>query len=440
MKDKVTVVREHILDLLESGTLQEGDKLPGARELCDEVDASFVMTQNALASLVRDGILDSVSRRGTFVRQGWADRALGSNFVIYRNPAPWLGGLTEILSRRLPKLRISRHFSKSFFELRTTTTVQENRYDYMDLSGLLKKVYPDDSIFFTTPFRSFYTANGALIGIPFIFSPRVMFYNPRLLTQAGCPLPVANWVWDDFIGSIKTLKRTLPGNNIFNWDMMSFNWMNFVFRAGGTLIDPGADDPVKIDDPRTRHGLKLHTELRELLGRDDARPTGDFAKGELAFLLGPRELLCDFKHADFADWRTVPLPLIPGGTELTTQATDLICVRKDCTDMDVAHEFIKVMLSEETQDFIGSERFGIPIRKSSALKSINFDDPCDALFMSEMSKMSAEYNLDSPELSMTVIDGIRQIWRRNADVEECTRELADAVRTFLKIKKSQNSQ
>lgn len=430
--DKVGMTRDYILDMLERGGLDVGDKLPGARELCGEVDASFVMVQTALSSLMRDGILESVARRGTFVREGWRERVLSDSMVVYKTNWPWLPGLRGILAEELPELRLRTQFHRGVFELRTTIAAQRDRTEYLDLSKIFKELYPGGEEFFSKPFEPFYGADGSLHGIPFIFSPRVMFYNPRLLRQAGCELPRSGWSWDDFLASVRILKKSLPGREIFNWDHNTYNWMSVIFRAGGCLIDPSSPDVVKLDDVRTREGLLLYTELgRELGVTGDFRRMEQFSDGNLAFMLAPREELNRLKAARFNDWGTVSLPLIPGGTERTTQATDLLCVRRDCGDMRMAREFIRVMLSERVQDYIGGQGYGIPVRKSSAMKSIDFEDERDSLFMTEMSKMSAEYNLSSPQLAEMIECGIRSIWTDNGDIGKVCSRLAEAVRTFI---------
>lgn len=121
-----------------------------------------------------------------------------------------------------------------------------------------------------------------------------------------------------------------------------------------------------------------------------------FVSGETAFLLSERESLCYLKHRNFNDWGVVPLPRMPGGKNVMAQATDLLCVRKECVDPERIRAFLAFMLSEEVQDYIATEKYGIPIRKSSAQKSIDLTDRRDLLFLSEMNSMSAEYNLDSP--------------------------------------------
>ena len=117
------------------------------------------------------------------------------------------------------------------------------------------------------------------------------------------------------------------------------------------------------------------------------------------------------------------------------QSTDLLCIRKECVDPELAAEFLHFMLSEEVQDYIAAEKYGIPVRKSSAQKSIDVSDPRDILFLTEMESMSAEYNLDSPELTRLIQGGIRRIINNGTlPLKQSLEELAQAVRVFLLIK------
>ena len=444
MEDKITTTRNYILDLLESGKLKGGDKLPGARAIAVSIKVSFVKVQQALDKLVQDGILETIPRQGTFVQRNWEDRILQTNFTLFNKELPWVSGFEELLAERVPQLRLCSKFPQSVFELRTTLHVQNNRNDYLDLQPVFDRIYPDKSMFFSHPFKNFYV-DRKLAGIPFIFSPRVMFYNPELLKKYGCQEPHQGWTWEEFIQSVRKMRaKNVPGSEIFNWCPAIFQWINIVFRAGGCLISSSPSDPVAIDHAKTLYGLQLYTELlRELNVSYSDAVYSDFSKqfaaGKLAFMLSERESLAVFRHSDFDCWKTVPLPLIKGGADITAQATDLICVRKSCTDLALVEEFVRFMLSEEAQDFIGMEKYGIPIRKSSAFKSIDAESPRDMLFLSETNKISAQYNISSPEMSSMIEEGIKRIWRHNLDLVQAAGALAQAIRLFLHIKQGSNN-
>ena len=440
MENKVSQVLDYITGQLESGKLKGGDKLPGARDIAQELKISFAKVQQSLDLLVKNGILESFPRKGTFVQQKWNERILQTNISLFtgENRLPWLSGFKEMLAKELPELRISTVFPKSTFEIRTTWSVQSEHGDYMDLGEIFNECYPDKSEFFTHPFKTFYI-DGKLSGLPIIISPRDIFYNTEILKKANCKQQSHNWTWNDFISCVKKIKHALPGTNIINWYPVPHVFMNFIFRAGGALLSYDKDDPVMIDHPRTRYGIKLFRELRDAIGfkiPDDYRRMNaeSFIKGEMAFMVSAREELPLIEKAGFKNWGTAPLPHIEGGLDITAQATDLLCVRKSCTDINTVTKMVKLMLSEELQNHIGKLKYGIPIRKSSALKSIDIEAPRDFLFITEAPKITAEYNIDSPDLAMMIKDGIGQILESDIDIDSSTKRLADAVRTFLSIK------
>lgn len=429
-------VRNYILQQLEDSKLKGGDKLLAARSIAREVGVSFLKVQQAVDALANDGVLKIAPRRGAFVRKNWKERILQTNLCLYNAELPWVEALRRVLDERLPGLRLASAFTGGVFELTTTLKAQMNSGEYMDLTDIFNRLYPDQSDFYERPFETL-KVGGELRGIPFVFSPRVVFHNPKLFAKAGCVEPRPGWTWEDLMTCVRKLKKILPRDNVFEWNLKSYYWLNFLLRAGGCLLDPTSENPVRIDHPKTRRGIQLLADLRDELGVEHENPDfhREFLAGDAAFLVAPRQFMTFIEESGFRDWSVAPLPLIDGGKDLNVQATDLLCVRKSCADDEMAEAFVETMLSEEVQDLVAKARYGIPIRKSSASKSIDLDDPRDTLFMAEASKMTAEYNLDSPDISMLIQDGIKQIWQEREDVEKASSELANAVRTFLKIRR-----
>ncbi|HAI13618.1 MAG TPA: hypothetical protein DCM28_18070 [Phycisphaerales bacterium] len=433
--NKTAQVRHHILDQLEAGTLKAGDRLPGARELAIQLDISFLKVQQAIEGLCRDGVLEVVNRRGTYVQKTWANCVLPENISIFRmqNEFPWLAGIRQLIDEHLPGVRFTNAFPVGAMELKTTYHVQSHWEQYQDLTDILAECYPDMDDFFEQPFEAG-RIGGKLVGIPFIFSPRVVFYNPSLFKKANCPLPTDNWTWDDFLTTINKLKQTLPIEQIINWHYEPFLWMNYVMRAGGRLIRCGVPDPVQIDSPMTRQGLGYYGELGKALHfqeRHDTKTT--FKQGKSAMYICERQYVHQMMHIGFDDWQTVNLPMFPGGEDITTQATDLLCIHKANTNPQAAREYIKLMLSPQIQDFIGKQNHGIPIRKSSAFKSLDLASPRDAIFARGISRISAEYNLQYPHLTQTLVAGIQQMLRENRGIEKTTAELASLARHYMSI-------
>lgn len=442
MKDKVSQVCDYILDRIESGEYKTGEAIPAARRLAQDVGASFAMVQHAVNTLSNAGILRSISRQGSVVREDWKERLMPNHLSIFKPESEllWISGFRKLLAENLPDLRLCRTFRNGMFELRTTLHVQQHKNEYLDLAPYFKELFPDSSLFFEFPFKCFKNPDGAMFAIPFIFSPRVMFYHRALLKKANCPAPDPDWRWEDFTESLKILKKAMPAELILNYISDPYFWMNFVFRCGGALLEPNSENPVRIDSPETCAGIRAVRELYGILEKKELRINylDSFISGKTAFLLSERETLCRLKHSSFDDWGVVPLPSMPGGKKTMAQATDLICIRRECVDTEMIFRFLSFMLSEEVQDYIAEEKYGIPILKSSARKTIDLTDKRDLLFLTEMNNMSAEYNLDSPELMILVQNGISQIIKDcGRPLEKSLEKLANAVRIFLEIKTMQ---
>jgi ABC-type glycerol-3-phosphate transport system substrate-binding protein len=437
--DKTEEAREMILDLLETGSFKGGDKLPGAREIAAKAGISLLTAQAAVKTLERDGLIELRARSGCYLREEWRDVPVDSRVFHFSRNLPWMPRFEKLLASEFPDLKISSSFGRCVFEFRTTTELLSRAHDYMDLARLFKEACPDPSLFFEAPFRSF-RQNGRLVGVPFIFSPRVLIYNTEIFKRRGCEEPRPGWTWDDFIGTVRALRAAgQPREEIYTFSTHPTEWMNFVFASGGALFDPSGKDPVRIDSPQTRRGLSLFKELQRELGvaRDWSfieQHGARLMEGRMAMTILPRELRSWFKAASFENWGAVPLPSIDG-RGANTQATDLLCVRRECRDFDKAVALIRFALSKKVQDFIADERYGIPIRKSSAARSLEKGSSRDQVFFDEAARTSAEYHLDSPELSNMIADGIGAIWRQDADIDATTAELASAIRTYLKVKK-----
>ncbi|MDF3131200.1 extracellular solute-binding protein [Kiritimatiellaeota bacterium B1221] len=435
---KVFIVRSHVLNLLETGALTEGQQIPPARELAVELDISFVKVQQGIDALCRDGILEAHPRQGVFVLHGWRNRILQDNLSVFDSlhRLPWLPGLLEHLHAEIPDLRVTKQFSRSVLEMKTTHHVLTRHDEYMDLSSILHECYPDQSDFFTKTFEPF-RINGRLVGIPFSFSPRVIYCNPKLLKAAGCTVPVHGWTGEEMLKTLEQLQKVLPAEQVINWHSFPYLWMSFVFRAGGQLFNPDLPDPVCIDSKETMSGLRYFQEIGKRVG-DRSKYDGDiyvkkFLKGEAALFLADRLFTNQILSSNFTDWIAIPLPTLPGGKDVTAQATDLICVRSSCSSFSLVHQFVRLILSQEVQDYLAKEKAGIPVRRSSAIRGFELDDHRESIMLSEISKICSEFHISSPYPGELVQKGIQRILREDLDLESGCKELAAFARTALGI-------
>lgn len=430
--DKITLIREYILDKIESGEYQPGGRIPAARELCQETGASFVMVMNAVSSLERDGVLYCEPRQGTYVRPNYRERVVGNHLVLFSQALPWLGEFRPKLQQKLPAIRLCKTFENGMFELRNTSYLQMHRNEYLDLSEIWRKVAADKDLFFSRPFKGFYDSAGGLFGIPFIFSPRAVYYKKSALQKAGLAEPQSNWSIDDFFRYLEVIAAKCPGEPLINYADGIFFWLSFVFRSGGRFFD--SDNKLCFNTPEVLRALSAVRRIRQIANAVPFDPARRRNLNEnIVFNIDARQIKCYFKHCNFDDFGVVSMPHFTGGSAVMAQATDLLCVRKECADPALAAEWIAFMLSEEIQDFIGSEEYGIPIRKSSAMKSINGEDPRDTIFLNEMNYMSTAFDFDTVAVGQTVQQGIGQIIRSDKDMATQLQRLYTAIETFLDI-------
>lgn len=437
-------VRHYVLARIERGEWREGEPLPGARDLAAATGVSFLKVQQALETLVLDGVLATRARIGTFVRPGWAQRALRDHLSVFnRRPLlPWIEGVEAALARELPDLRITDAFPRAVFEIKTLLHAQLHHDHYLDLgeiaAGALADAGPVNEAALA-PCRM----GARLIGVPVIASPRVTVFNPEVLRRHGCPLPAPGWNWDDFMDLVRRLAAVMDPSLVLDWINQPFAWLNLVRRAGGRLFTSDPADPVAVDHPRTVLGLRLFRELGEVLGRpglDYGAFTDAFAAGEAALSLAPRQFTALLRRRGCTSWDCAPLPAIPGGSDTSGQAADLVCVRDTCTDPEAAQRFLAAMLSPAVQNHFGALGYGVPLRRASAMHSFDPGDARDRLWFDQLGRMSAEPAQESADLARLVVQGVTRLLDVSRDLERDAAELARAARLHHAIRRHRPEQ
>ena len=433
MSDKLQSAREYILRKIEDGTLPGGAKLPAAREYAGECGVSLAIMQMAFTSLTGDGILHSVPRRGTYVREDWRDRILPGSFQTFRSA--WKEVLGDLLARDLPEVRVCDRFKNGMYEIVNTWTAQFRQEEYLDLADFLEEVYPDRGDFFLSQFHSACSRGGRLYGIPLIFSPWVIACNVDMIRAAGAEVPQPGWLWEDLLSLVRQLRKVYSADQTLSLWPLSSLWVNFLFRSGGAIIvRENGEYEVRLDDPRTLNGFRRIFELQRLLGKEQDVLTYNQAKqrfleGASALFGATRE---DMNFQSPMNWTCVPLPIVPGGSDRQRQAADLFCVRRQVNNFDEVKAMIRLLLSSEVQERLGRIRYGIPIRRSAAIRSIDEEDPRDSVFFSEMARIAPDCTLAWPELYRMVFRCADRMWEEQLDPAEVLPELAAAMRVFIR--------
>ena len=437
MRDKSIKIRNYILDLIESGTLNAGERLPGARKIAQKLNSSFTHVQGIVESLVQCGILKAVPRSGTYIAEDWMERLLPCNFVSYSGNR--IGILNEIIDKlcMVHGFRPCVHFRRGIAEIRVSHYLLSHHDEYMDLGEIFRDCFGDGDAFYKHVLNDFYV-NGKLCGIPLVFSPRLILCNPEVFRRCSCPLPRKDWTWEEFLETIRCLNQSMNPEFVFNWVNAIQNFNTFFTRAGGTLFSSMPNARPEFASEAGIRGYQYYVQLRDLTTFrwiSEQEYFQRFSNDEAAMVFGPRQIMYDLKHYNPSlKVYAVKLPVFPQGSDINIQGADLLCIRKDYTDIDQIRSLVKYALSEELQDMVAAADYGIPFRRSSAAKTLDPDSPCDSVFIEEIPKISAAYRIYSPEIYRMIILGSAHICSLPYDqlVPEI-RKFATAVDVMLKL-------
>ncbi len=428
--DKNLEIRNRLLNRIESGEWPTGSKLPGARLLAKEVGCCFTHLQSVIESLVQQGILLSIPRSGTYVRENWEKRLIQKSFRPYGDGRIFpLGDLDPMLSA-IPALWVTAQSERAVFELQVSHYLLGHHSEYMDLTSIFNRHYKDQSAFFT-PLLEAFRINGKLLGIPLLFSPRIMVCNRKLFQESGVPLPRRGWSWEEFIDCIRKLRQKLPGEQTFYFDPSLFIFFSVAARFGGKILDPNAEKTVSLDSPEMLRALDHFLELRDLL-----HPfTGSLKHYETAMWMTTRQELHRTIPAEIRQELVgVELPLPENGFDVNVPGVELLCIRSECSDMELAEQLIATMLSTDFQNYLGEHKRGIPFRNSSAELSLSPTESTDILFRQEMNKPIALYSSVSADVYNIVSRSIQRTNRyTRPEAEKMMRDLAATIRFLLQI-------
>ncbi len=436
MNDKNIQIRNCILELIESDQVKAGERLPGARKIAEKLHMSFTHVQAVVESLVQCGILNAVSRSGTYVSEDWPERLLPYNFFCYAGDR--IKALTDIVNPVCTAngLRLCRQFEQGVAEIRVSHYLLSHHNEYLDLSEIFRECFGDGKDFYMQVLKDFYI-NGRLSGLPIVFSPRVILYNVDVFKRCKCPIPRKDWTWDEFLDTIRYLKKYLPADSIFNWESQIQSFTTFFVRAGGTLFDSANGFRPSFDDAVGLKAFEHYIELRDML---DLSCQSDsycekFSNNEAAMLFGVRQIMCQLNKFN-PNYRAcaVKLPLFPDGRDINIHGADLLCFRKSCTNMDLVRKLVKSIFSEKIQDMVAGSHYGIPFRKTSAAKGLDPKSCYDSVFMEEIPKISAAYNIFTPEIYRMIRIGFARICSMpKGEIAGEVRDLAKAINMVMTL-------
>lgn len=207
---------------------------------------------------------------------------------------------------------------------------------------------------------------GKMYGYPFIVgNPRVLFYNPKMLKDAGVEPPET---WDDFLEAcIATTKDTDGDGELDQWGFagafaenfygLSVNVFNlWLWQNGGELFNEDGtkctfNSPEGIEAAQFMYDLlHKHKVMPEnTTGLDQNQVMEMFTHDQLAFNIAPSTDVARIKSSN-PDFEWDYVPSLSKQTVGTFIAADQLAVMESCENKDVAVDLIRHILRGDNME------------------------------------------------------------------------------------------
>jgi len=201
---------------------------------------------------------------------------------------------------------------------------------------------------------------GRTYGLPWIAQPVVLYYNPKLFSDAGVQPPTENWTWDDFKAAAAKLTRDTNGDGQVDVYGTAFNdWppiQMFVWQAGGDLLSEDRKQTT-LTTTETLQGINFYADI--IYNPTYAAPQNviqeqgfsELAKnGKVAMFFGGAADDLDYAHTKDAKFAEMKVSLVPKGPQnrATFAWTAATVINKATANPDAAYEAL-VDLTEGIQ-------------------------------------------------------------------------------------------
>ncbi|XVS64863.1 extracellular solute-binding protein [Actinosynnema sp. CA-299493] len=235
-----------------------------------------------------------------------------------------------------------------------------------DLAGT--ELASDTSDFLDTPLGST-KYDGKTYGVPQVTDSLALFYNKKLLADAGVEPPKT---WDE----VKTAAAKLGGEKTIFINNDAYYALPFIYGEGGDLVDADAKKIV-VNSAANVKALETAKGLLDAKAASTALDPSNsynnmqaaFTSGEVAMVVnGPWSVADYLKGAAFTDAANLGIAPVPGATAGKGSAPvgghDYV-IRQGTKAKDSSVEFIACMSSTESQVRIAKELGVLPTRKSA---------------------------------------------------------------------------
>lgn len=288
---------------------------------------------------------------------------------------------------------------------------------FLDLNPHIAK----DNIFnlgdFFPEVVDWYTVKGKVFAIPRDTAPiACVYYNKKLLDEAGVPYPTDDWDWDDLLEKANKLTKLDKDGKVVQYGFYSDMWYNFVLSNGGKVVD-NVKHPTKclLDTPASMEGLQFLVDLSQ---KYKVSPTTNTFRNQglgviqmfmmqrvAMFHSGIWESPLLRKVKDF-DWDVAMFPKGPSGIRKLATGGTAYGILKSTKYPDEAWEVLKALSGDEGQIMLAESGLAQPANKRIA----------EGEHFAGSSKLPLNKKMLNEAVTMTVYDPFHSKWREIRDL------------------------
>lgn len=235
----------------------------------------------------------------------------------------------------------------------------------LDLAPFAPRVgYQPDSVFPNV--LAVFERDDQLFAFPKGFTPMVVYYNPDIFAEASVPPPADDWTWDDFRSAARNVTQDTDGDGrtdiyAFNLPRRFFEWIPWVWSAGGDVLDPsGTRSTGYLDSEPTVATLEFLTSLvgdgvvpaSQFLRTGDPMRRGRFYSGRQAMLVSGHwamPTLLQYRERGDLRMAIAPIPRRPGAAAQTVIYTSGWAVPVNAPRKRLAVELAAYLASHDAQ-------------------------------------------------------------------------------------------
>ncbi|QBD81447.1 ABC transporter substrate-binding protein [Ktedonosporobacter rubrisoli] len=290
-----------------------------------------------------------------------------------------------------------------------------------------------------TPFSC---KSGQVYGLPKDWGTLGVFYNKKMLQDAGLSVPSANWTWDDLRAYAK--KLTKPGNaatSVYGLTLdakSSQRWMAFLFANGGTVLNTDGTQAA-FNSQAGVDSLNYYVGFRK--DGSCVQPTdvsagwaGDaFGKQRAALAIeGPWLIPYMSQNFSSVQYGIAPLPVSPKNKRADLIFTNAWAAYAGTRHPEAAWELIKYMTGQEVQGSQLHAGFALPSLKSLANDAYFTQNPgFKVLFDAATYGYADNFGPHTGIIHTKLDEAVEKTMLGKADAQTALSEAANQVNTEL---------